>query len=70
MLWPPWMWIGTPMKFSLWLANRIATWTGAYYVWKRWRRHRYFWPLLIMINVTSIGALGLFFYWLHMRASH
>ena len=70
MLWPSWLWIGTPTKVTIWLTNRLATWTGVYYFWRRFRTHRYFWPLLITINLASVSALGLIFYWLHTQAHH
>lgn len=57
MVWPHWLWIGTPLKFSLWLLNRLATWTGLLYVWRRRRSKRLFWVWLILINAVSLGAL-------------
>ena len=70
MAWPSWLWIGTPLKFWLWLVNRLTTWTGLFYLWKRFRARRDFWAWVIAINVVSIGLLGLLFFWLHVRSSH
>lgn len=69
MVWPAWLWIGTPLKFSIWLVNRIATWTGLYYFWSRLRASRVFWLWLVLINVLSWGALALLFFGLqhHFR---
>ncbi|GEM_PF-3170525 len=69
-VWPSWLWISTPLKFFLWLGNRIATWTGSLYVWKRMRASRLFWLWIVLINLLSWGALGLLFFWLHTRSSH
>ena len=68
MVWPAWLSLATPMKFSLWLANRIATWTGLFYFWKRFRSQRHFWVWLALINVVSLGGLCLVLFWLHVRA--
>ena len=70
MVWPSWLWIGTPLKFSLWALNRIATWTGIAVLWKRLRRQRLFWLWLVLINTASLGVLGLMFFWLHARSAH
>ena len=69
MVWPAWLWIGTRLKFSLWLTNRIATWTGIAYFWKRFRSQRFFWWWLVLMNVVSFGGLCLLFFWLHVRSS-
>lgn len=69
-MWPAWLWIGTPLKFSLWLINRIATWTGVFYLWRRWRSRRHVWWWMIVVNTLSLGALGLLFFWLHLRSVH
>ncbi len=60
---PSWLWIGTPLKFSIWFANRVVTWTGAFYVWRRFRRTHRIWFWLIVINAVSLVALviALFF---------
>lgn len=65
MAWPVWLGIGTPLKFSLWLFNRLATWTGLLYLWKRWRAHRWFWWWVVVVNGASWGLLMLVFFWLH-----
>ena len=62
MLWPSWLWITTPVKFSIWLCNRIATWCGQFYLWKRIRSKRVFW--VVLINLCSLGILVLVFFWL------
>ena len=46
MIWPAWLWIGTPLKFSVWMTNRLATWTGSFYVWKRARSKQRVWMWL------------------------
>ena len=67
MVWPSWLWIGTPFKLFVWLGNRLLTWTGLYYVWKRFRSRKRFWWWLLLINVVSVGVLIGFFFWLHTR---
>ena len=68
MVWPSWLWIGTPLKFWVWFVNRLATWTGALWFWKRFRTRRILWLLLILLNVASLSGLCLIFFWLHARA--
>jgi len=65
--WPSWLWIGSPLKFWLWLINRLATWTGLVYAWKRLRATRFAWAWVLLINMLSLGCLGLLFVWLHNR---
>ena len=65
MVWPAWLWIGTRLKFSLWLANRLATWTGVGYLWRRLRSRRWFWLWMVLANLLSLGALAAVFFWLH-----
>ena len=67
---PSWLWIGTRLKFSLWVTNRLLTWTGGYYVWKRFRARRDFWVWIIPMNVVSFVALGGLLYWPHLRRVH
>lgn len=69
MIWPAWLWIGTPLKFSVWMTNRVATWTGSFYVWKRARSRRRVWMWLLLLNAVSLGALCLFLFWLHARSA-
>ncbi len=64
MVWPSWLWVGTSLKPCLWLVNRLATWTGVRYFWKRQRSRRSFWVWVILINVVSLAGLGLLFCWL------
>ena len=68
MIWPSWLWIGTPLKFFLWLLNRFATWTGLFYLWKRFRSRRGFWVWFTLINLASLAGLGMLFFWLQMRS--
>lgn len=70
MVWPSWLWVGTPLKFFLWLGNRCATWIGSFVLWRRWRERRRVWLRLFVINLLSLGGLSLVFFWLHIRASH
>ena len=65
MVWPSWLWIGTRLKFSLWALNRLATWTGVIYLWRRLRAHPWRWGLIILVNLLSFGGLILLFFWLH-----
>lgn len=69
MAWPAWLWIGTRLKFFLWLGNRLTTWIGSFVVWKRFRARRKIWVWLFLINAASLFALGLVFLWLHLRSS-
>lgn len=68
MVWPSWLWIGTRLKFFLWLGNRLATWTGVFWLWKRFRSRRTMWLWVMLINVVSFGALCGVFFWLHLRS--
>ncbi len=70
MIVPAWLWIGTPLKLSLWLFNRFLTWTGLRYLWRRLGAHPWFWVWLVVIHVASFGGLCAVFLWLHLRASH
>ena len=70
MAWPFWLGIGVPLKLKLWLGNRLATWAGMAYVWKRNARRRRIWVWLLAINVVSLGALAGLFFWLHQRSLH
>ena len=69
MLWPAWLNLGTPLKFSLWLGNRLATWTGMALVWKRQRAKRSFrlWLWLMAGNAVSFIALAGALFWLAHR---
>ena len=70
MIWPAWLWIGTPVKFATWLVNRLATWSGSFYLWKRLRSHRFFWLWFVVINTVSMGMLVAALFWLHHHFSH
>ena len=65
---PAWFWISSPLKFFLWLFNRMATWTGSFVLWKRRRSTRRFLIGMIVLNMVSIGILGFIFFWLHTHA--
>ncbi len=67
MIWPAWFSFFSPLKFSLWAANRAATWTGLFYFWRKFRSQRFFWLWMTLINLASLGALALLFFWLHTR---
>ena len=67
---PPWLWISTPLKFSLWLGNRLSTGVGAFFFWRRFRARRLIWVWLFLINAASLSALGLVFFWLYHRSRH
>jgi hypothetical protein len=61
---PAWLWLTTPLKFGLWLANRLVTWAGLFWLWRRWRQHRSVWLRLALVNAASLGLLGGVFFWL------
>ena len=65
MPWPAWLWVGTPLKLWVYLVNRLATWFGVYYLWRQRHARSRFWLRVVLINVLSLGALGLAFFWLH-----
>ena len=67
--WPSWLWIGTRVKFFLWAGNRVTTWAGSFLFWKRYRTRRGIWLWLMFLNLLSLSALLLLFYWLHVRAA-
>ena len=67
MVWPSWLWLTSPFKWALWIFNRLATWTGLFFFWKRFRAQRHFWLWIIFINAVSMGVLALVFFWLHAR---
>ena len=69
MVWPSWLWIGSSVKFFLWLGNRLATWTGSFFFWRRFRSRRRVWVWLFVINVVSLAGLCALFFWLYKRAS-
>ena len=64
---PPWLWISTPLKFVLWLGNRLVTWTGSFLFWRRFRARRSVWMWLMLLNMMSLSVLGGLFFWLHHR---
>ena len=68
MPWPAWLWIGTRLKFGVWLSNRMTTWVGSFFVWTKVGSRRQRWLWIAAINVVSLGALVLMFYWLHRRS--
>ena len=67
MVWPAWLWVGTRLKFVLWLSNRLATWTGLFFVWRRWRSRRLIWLWLSLLNLVSLGGLLWFFFWRYAK---
>ena len=69
MPWPAWLWIGTRSKFFLWLGNRLATWTGSFWFWKRFRGKRALWVWLLLINAVSFTLLALLLFCLYRRSS-
>ena len=64
MWWPAWLSIGTPLKFWLWLGNRLATGAGVLSFWRRHRARRIVWVWVVLINVVSLAGLGVVFFWL------
>lgn len=69
MIWPAWLSLASPLKLSLWIANRLATNTGVLYLWKRVRSRRTFWIGLVLINAVSIGGMALLLLWLRRRVA-
>jgi len=72
MPWPEWWaWLGglTPMKLWLWGGNRMVTWTGLFFFWRRFRSRRLAWLWLVLLNSVSVGALVLVFVWLKHRTT-
>ena len=67
--WPSWLLLSSPVKLVLWIANRLATWTGVFYLWRRFRAKPHFWVWLVLLNACSFGGLCLVFFWLHARAA-
>lgn len=70
MTWPAWLWIGSRLKLSLWLGNRVLTGTGLLYFWRRWKSKKHAWVWLLLLNLASLSALALVFFWLYQRAKH
>lgn len=58
----------SPLKLTLWMGNRLATWTGLLYVWRRVahrpQRWRVFLVWSVWINLLSLGVMAGVFYWL------
>lgn len=69
MPWPAWLLIGSPVKLSVWVVNRLATWTSGLYLWKRHRGRRRVWPWLILLQAASLGVLAVVFRWLAWRSA-
>ena len=69
MIWPAWLSLTSPLKFSVWLLNRLATWTGLLYLWRRWRSRRHAWVWLTLVNLVSLGGLCLALFWLYRRSA-
>ena len=67
MVWPVWLGISSPVKLLLWVGNRLATWTGLFFLWKRWRESRFVWMWLIIVNAISFGGLCFLLFWFHVR---
>ena len=60
-------WLGSPLKAMLWLGNRLATWTGLFFLWKRFRESRFVWVWLFLINAVSIGGLVMLLRWVSSK---
>ena len=56
-VWPAWLLAGAPVKLVVWLFNRLATWTGAYYLWKRLRAQPLIWFWLFLFNALSLAGV-------------
>jgi hypothetical protein len=57
MVWPTWLWIGTPLKLSVWLVNRAATGTSMVYLWKTRRSRRSFLASALLLQAGSAALL-------------
>ncbi len=66
--WSPGLWFSSPLKVWLWLTNRVATYTGGFYLWKRYRTRRGFWVRMILFNLASLSVLC--FVFLRLRQHH
>ena len=58
----PWLFfIGSPVKLTVWIGNRLATWTGLAVVWQKVKhapnRSRRFFTWLVALNAVSLLAL-------------
>ena len=51
----------SPIKLVIWLANRLATWLGIFFVWKKLEgspnRKRHFIMWMVVINTISFFIL-------------
>ncbi|MBI3319959.1 MAG: hypothetical protein HYZ89_05180 [Candidatus Omnitrophica bacterium] len=60
--------LGSPLKLMLWAGNRLATWTGLLYLWrrvaKRPQRWRVFLVWALWINLLSLSVMAGLLYWL------
>lgn len=68
----PWaFFLGSPLKVGLWIGNRLVTWTGLLYVWRRVangpQRWRTFLVWATWINPLSLGVLAGLWYYLLAR---
>lgn len=59
---------GSPVKLSLWIGNRLATWTGLIVAWRKLKgspnRSRAFFKWLMLINAVSLLVLVVALYML------
>ena len=62
---------GSPLKVTMWVGNRLATWTGLAWIWRRLRGHphrpRWFAAWMIVVNVVSYLAFFWGVWWLTHR---
>ncbi len=68
----PWAFlINTPLKLAILVGNRLATWTGLFYLWRRVASRRtHGWRTFLLwalgINLVSLSLLaGLLFWFAH-----
>lgn len=64
--------LGWVMKGLFWITNRVAAWTGSFYLWRlgrRTNRKRYYvWA--VVFNLVLWGLLVGLFWWLTVHAKH
>lgn len=53
--------VGSPVRLAIWIGNRVATWTGLFFLWRRlngspnrWRR---FLVVGSLVNLASLVAV-------------
>ncbi len=54
--------LGSPVKLALWAGNRVATWMGLFFMWRRLKGDPNRWRTFLIvggvINLLSLGVLA------------